>query len=86
MTGPLHRFFSADHGRLDVLLRRSIADPGRVDLVPFGEFRAGILRHIGMEETYLFVIAKAARGAARHIEEALALSRRQWEADGEGRR
>jgi hypothetical protein len=62
MTGPLRRFFSADHGRLDVLLRRSIADPGRVDLVPFGEFRAGILRHIGMEEKYLFVIAKAARG------------------------
>jgi hypothetical protein len=62
MTGPLHRFFSADHRRLDVLLSRSIAEPGRVDLVPFGAFRAGILRHIGMEEKYLFVIAKAARG------------------------
>jgi hypothetical protein len=62
MTGPLHRFFAADHGRLDGLLRRSIADPGRVDLVPFGEFRAGILRHIGMEEKYLFVVSKAARG------------------------
>ena len=62
MTGPLHRFFAADHERLDVLLRRSIADPGRVDLVPFGQFRGGILRHIGMEEKYLFVIAKAARG------------------------
>ncbi len=62
MQGPLHRFFSADHRRLDALLRRSIADPGRVDLVPFGAFRAGILRHIGMEEKYLFVIARAARG------------------------
>ncbi len=62
MTGPLHRFFAADHARLDGLLKRSIADPGRVDLAPFGEFRAGILRHIGMEEKYLFVIAKAARG------------------------
>jgi hypothetical protein len=61
MTGPLHRFFAADHGRLDALLRRSIAVPGRVDLEPFGAFRAGILRHIGMEEKYLFVIAKAAR-------------------------
>ena len=62
MAGHLHRFFSSDHSRLDGLLRRSIADPGRVDLAPFGEFRAGILRHIGMEEKYLFVIAKAARG------------------------
>jgi len=60
--GPLHRFFSADHRRLDALLRRSIADPPRVDLGPFGAFRAGILRHIGMEEKYLFVVAKAARG------------------------
>ncbi len=62
MTGPLHRFFAADHGRLDALLRRATADPGTVDLAPFAEFRAGILRHIGMEEKYLFVIAKAARG------------------------
>ncbi len=62
MTGPLHRFFATDHSRLDALLRRSIARPGRVDVAPFAEFRAGILRHIGMEEKYLFVIAKAARG------------------------
>jgi hypothetical protein len=62
MRGPLHRFFSADHRRLDVLLKRSIADPGRVDLAPFGEFRAGILRHIGMEEKVLFVAARRARG------------------------
>lgn len=62
MPGPLHRLFSADHRRLDALLRRSIAGPGRVDLAPFGEFRAGILRHIGMEEKVLFVAARAARG------------------------
>jgi hypothetical protein len=62
MRGPLHRFFSADHRRLDALLRRSIADPGRVNLAPFGEFRAGILRHIAMEEKFLFVAARAARG------------------------
>ncbi len=62
MESPLHRFFAADHGRLDALLRRSIVDPGKVDLAAFGAFRAGILRHIGMEEKYLFAIAKAARG------------------------
>ena len=62
MHGPLHRFFSADHRRLDALLKRSIAEPGRVDLAPFGAFRAGILRHIGMEEKVLFVAARRASG------------------------
>jgi hypothetical protein len=62
MPGPLHRLFSADHRRLDALLKRSIAGPGRVDLAPFGEFRAGILRHIGMEEKVLFTAARQARG------------------------
>ena len=62
MSGPLHRFFSADHRRLDALLERSIAGTGPVDLEPFGAFRAGILRHIGMEEKVLFVAARAARG------------------------
>jgi hypothetical protein len=62
MHGPLHRFFSADHRRLDALMKHSIRDPGRVDRVPFGEFRAGILRHIGMEEKVLFVAARRARG------------------------
>jgi hypothetical protein len=63
MNGPLHRFFAADHRRLDVLLRRSVAVPGQVDLVPFGEFRAGILKHIGMEEKVLFPAARHAREA-----------------------
>jgi hypothetical protein len=62
MQGPLHRFFSADHRRLDALLKSSIDEPGHVDLAPFGEFRAGILRHIGMEEKVLFVAARRARG------------------------
>ena len=62
MPGPLHLFFSADHRRLDALLKRSIAEPGRIDLAPFGEFRAGILRHIGMEEKVLFTAARVARG------------------------
>ncbi len=62
MSGPLHRFFSADHRRLDALLERSLRQPGNIDLVPFGQFRAGILRHIGMEEKVLFVAARTARG------------------------
>lgn len=62
MNGPLHRFFSADHRRLDALLRRSISAPGEVDLEAFGQFRAGILKHIGMEERVLFPAARQARG------------------------
>jgi len=62
VSGPLHRFFAADHRRLDELLRRALEGTGPVDLEPFGAFRAGILRHIGMEEKVLFVAAREARG------------------------
>ena len=62
MNGPLHRFFAADHRRLDVLLRRSVAAPDKVDLESFGEFRAGLLKHIGMEERVLFPAAREAQG------------------------
>jgi hypothetical protein len=62
MNGPLHRFFSADHRRLDTLLRRSVRSPGEVDLESFGQFRAGILKHIAMEERVLFPAARPARG------------------------
>ena len=60
--GPLHLFFSADHRRLDELLRRALAGAGAIDLGPFGAFRAGLLRHIGMEEKVLFAAAREARG------------------------
>jgi Hemerythrin HHE cation binding domain len=62
MNGPLFRFFSDDHRRLDALLGRATATPGQVDLAAFGEFRAGILRHIGMEEKVLIPAARRARG------------------------
>ena len=54
----MQRFFAADHRRLDALLARSTADPGRIDLAPFAEFRAGILKHIAMEEKVLFPVAR----------------------------
>jgi hemerythrin superfamily protein len=66
MHGPLHRFFAEDHRRLGALLERSIAKRGQVDLEPFGEFRAGILRHIGMEEKVLFPALREARGGEAH--------------------
>jgi Hemerythrin HHE cation binding domain len=61
MNRPLHQFFSDDHRRLDALLRRSIAEPCRIELESFGKFRAGILKHIGMEEKVLFPAARRAR-------------------------
>ena len=60
--GPLSRFFAADHRRLDEILRRATATPGRVDPGLFEEFRAGLLRHIGMEEKVLIPAARRARG------------------------
>jgi hypothetical protein len=62
MKGPLHRFFAADHRRLERLLNGSISEPGRIHLGAFGEFRAGILKHIGMEERVLFPAARRAQG------------------------
>jgi hypothetical protein len=66
MNGPLHRFFAEDHRRLGALLGRSVAEPGQVDLEPFNAFRAGILRHIGMEEKVLFPALREARGGEPH--------------------
>jgi hypothetical protein len=59
--GPLHRFFSRDHERLDAYLVRATEGPGPIDLEAFGAFRSGLLRHIGMEEKVLFVAAREAR-------------------------
>lgn len=58
IPGPVHDFLSQDHLRLDALLRRAIADPGIVDREPYEEFRAGLLRHIAMEEKVLFPAAR----------------------------
>ncbi len=60
--GAIYRFFEADHRRLDGLLASAGSDPHRVDLAPFDEFRAGILKHIAMEEKRLIPAATAARG------------------------
>jgi len=62
--GPIARHLAADHARLDALLARALARPGEVDLDAFGEFRAGLLRHIGLEEKVLLPAARAARGGA----------------------
>jgi len=62
MKGPIHQFFAADHRRLDALLQAATRTPGEVDMLPFGTFRAGLLKHIGMEEKLLFPALRAALG------------------------
>ena len=54
-------FLIADHRRLDVLLTRASAGPV-FDAVAFETFRAGLLRHIAIEEKLLLPAARRARG------------------------
>lgn len=61
MPGPIAQFLAEDHDRLDGLLRRALAVPSGVDREPFDAFRAGLLRHIAMEEKILLPAARAGR-------------------------
>ena len=62
MSGTLYRFFAEDHDRLDGLLRRSITEAGAIDRGVYAEFRAGLLKHISMEEKVLLPAAQRLRG------------------------
>lgn len=62
MSGPLHAFFTEDHRRLEAILDAAFAQAGRIDQVKYNAFRAGLLRHIGMEEKILFVAAQEVNG------------------------
>lgn len=53
MTGPITRFLSDDHDRLEALLARATARADAIDPGAYEEFRAGLLRHIGIEEKIL---------------------------------
>lgn len=50
MRGALYGYLSNDHTRLDGLLRAAAASPEVMDMEPYGRFRAGLLRHISIEE------------------------------------
>jgi len=63
MSGPLFRFFAEDHQRLGAWLERA-SEGANVDLESFAHFRAGILKHIGMEEKVLIPAARQARAGA----------------------
>ena len=62
MAGPIHTFLANDHKRLDDLLRRACADPDTVDAESYAHFRAGLLRHISIEEKILMPAAQRLRG------------------------
>jgi hypothetical protein len=50
VNGALFRYLWEDHKRLDALLIQAVDNPQGVDMRPYGEFRQGLLRHIGIEE------------------------------------
>ena len=62
MPGPIARLLAEDHARLDALLTRATAGSGDIDRAAYAEFRAGLLKHIGMEEKMLLPAAQRARG------------------------
>jgi hemerythrin HHE cation binding domain-containing protein len=64
--GPIRRFLADDHDRLDLLLRSAVTPSGEVDLVSYRAFRAGLLRHIAIEEKILFPASQRARGGRPH--------------------
>jgi hypothetical protein len=58
----ISEYLSRDHVRLRALLAQATSDPARIDLDAYREFRAGLLRHIAMEEKVLFRDARDRRG------------------------
>jgi hypothetical protein len=62
ILGPIRRFLADDHDRLDKFLSSALKPSGEVDLASYAEFRAGLLRHIGIEEKILFPASQRANG------------------------
>ena len=60
--GPIAALLAEDHRRLDALLQSALAEADRVDHTAYDQFRAGILRHIGMEEKILVPAVHRSRG------------------------
>lgn len=68
MNKPLHNFFTKDHRRIEEFLDRATNQPGLIQQDQYYQFRAGLLRHIKMEEKTLFPAAiKANNGKMPEI-------------------
>lgn len=61
MIGAIEVFMTADHARLDNLLRGAERADGTIDTATYADFRAGLLRHIAMEEKVLMPFARTKR-------------------------
>ena len=61
-TGLLTEFLVEDHRRLDGLFQAAAVHPETIDDRAYSQFRAGLLRHIGMEEKILLPAAQRQRG------------------------
>jgi hypothetical protein len=61
-AGPVTDFLMADHRRLEQLLQPAVAHADQVDRGAYSQFRAELLRHIGMEEKILLPAAQRLRG------------------------
>lgn len=59
---PITNFLLEDHRRLEGLLDSAVVHAGSVDQGTYDQFRAGLLRHIGMEEKILLPAAQRLRG------------------------
>ncbi|HSE59582.1 MAG TPA: hemerythrin domain-containing protein [Nitrospiraceae bacterium] len=53
-AGSISGFLTEDHRRLEQLLDLAGGQAGEIAPGPYEQFRAGLLRHIGMEEKILF--------------------------------
>ena len=62
MAGSIVRVLAADHRRLDDLLGCATVAPERIEPASYAEFRAGLLKHIAMEEKILLPAAQRRRG------------------------
>ena len=86
-TGPLAAFLIADHRRLEGLLRASAPLTPGACRDAFEQFRAGLLKHVAMEERLLLPAAKRARvdsdAVWKHIEDPRAARRAAWSVESD---
>jgi hypothetical protein len=61
MPGKIYGYLAGDHQRLDDLLERTMSGE-TIDAAAYHHFRAGLLKHIGLEEKILLPAAQRLRG------------------------
>jgi hypothetical protein len=62
-AGPLHTYLAQDHDRLAAWLARTLDSPPGLDQGAYAHFRAGLLRHIGLEEKLLLPLVRRGGGS-----------------------